>query len=183
MEIRVDARVGYPVEDVFATYRDEITQLVRFLPNIRGIEVKRRSERGAEVELENDWLGGGDIPAVVRGVLKESMLKWTDFAIWRADTLEVEWRTHVHAFPEAVKSTGRNRFVKDGDVTRIEYRGHLTVDARKVQGVPRLLAGTVAETAEKIIVASVGTNLRAVAKGVEELIQARQTAAGRAQGP
>jgi hypothetical protein len=174
MEIRVDARVGYPVEDVFATYRDGIMQLIPFLPNIRGIEVKSRIEKGRDVELENDWIGGGDIPAVVRSVLSESMLKWTDFALWRADSLEVEWRTHVHAFPDAVKSAGKNRFVKDGDVTRIEFRGDLTVDARKVKGVPRLLAGTVAETAEKIIVASVGTNLRSVAKGVESLIESRR---------
>lgn len=176
MEIHLDAVVPFPREVVWTTYRDRTRDLLPFLPNIRAIEKKARVEGDGFVEIEHEWHGGADIPAVVRSVLSESMLRWTDYATFRDATHEVEWRTRVHAFPDAVSSSGKNRFVANGDSTTIEYRGHIKVDGAKVKGVPRLLAGTVSETAEKMIVASVHTNLLATAKGVTSLV--RETLAG-----
>lgn len=171
MEIRADLELPFPLDRVFSTYRDRLTDLVEFLPNIRGIEVKSRKDEPDKVELVNLWTGGGDIPKVARAVLSESMLRWTDYATWHEATHLVDWRTDVHAFPGAVKSSGQNRFVATEKGTRLEIRGDLTCDSSKVPGVPRLFAKTVNAAAEKLLVGQVGVNLLEVGKGVGKLLE------------
>ncbi len=171
MEIRVDVVIPFPREQVFAAYRDRQADLIDFLPNIRSIKPIAREDREGEVYRANEWVGGGDIPAVARSVLSESMLKWTDHATWRPAQWVCEWRTEVHAFPGALESSGRNGFFEAGSGTRIEFRGNLTCDATKIPGVPRLVARTVGGTIEKIFVGKVTENLQAVGKGLEKLLQ------------
>lgn len=170
MRIQVDVTLPFDRDAVFATYRDRAVDLVPYLPNIRSIELKLREQRGDDLYVESLWLGGGDIPKVVRGVLNESMLRWTDVATWHAD-FTVSWRTEVHAFPGAVNSAGLNRFVALADGgTRLELRGELTIDASRISAVPRFLEKSVAASAEKIIVGSVETNARSIATGVVKLL-------------
>jgi hypothetical protein len=175
MEIIADAVIPYERPLVFATYRDNLPDLVRYLPNIREIKVRTRADRGIDVDLVNDWKGGGDIPAVARSVLSESMLTWTDHATWFGADFRVEWRTDVHAFPGAVKSAGTNRFVEIPEGTRLAIRGELTCDAAKVPGVPKLLAKTVGATVEKVMVAQIAKNALEIARGVAKMIEARKT--------
>ena len=170
VEIRADVELTHPREQVFVTYRDRMPELVEFLPNIRSIRVLSRDDRGDMVLLVNEWVGGGDIPAVARAVLKESMLRWTDHATWRTESFTVEWRTEVHAFPGAITAAGTNRFVESPRGTRLEIRGELACDSARVPGVPRLLARTVNAAAEKILVKQVGHNLAEVGRGVQKLL-------------
>lgn len=177
MEIVADAVIPYSRPLVFATYRDNLPELVRYLPNIREIKVLARNDRGSEIDLVNEWKGGGDIPAVARSVLHESMLMWTDHATWFEHDFRVEWRTDVHAFPGAVKSEGTNRFVEVPEGTRLSIRGSFTCDASKVPGVPRLLAKTVGGTIEKVMVGQIAKNAIEIARGVAKMIGERGSTA------
>jgi hypothetical protein len=172
MQIHVDVELPFERPRVFEAYRDRLLELVPYLPNIREIRIVSRVDRAAanEVDFVNEWLGGGDIPKVVRGIVDESMISWTDIATWHGDEFAVTWRTEVKAFSGAVTSSGKNRYVAlPSGATRLELRGDLTVDGAKVP-VPRLLQRSVAQTAEKIIVGQVQTNLVSIAKGVEKLL-------------
>lgn len=171
MEIRADVTLPFPRDRVFATYRDRLADMTEYLPNIRSIRITERAERGDDVDLVNEWEGGGEIPAAVRAFLSESMLKWTDHATWRAADHTVLWRTDVHAFPGAVKSSGENRFLEIAGGTKLEIRGDLTVDATKIPGVPKLLAKTVSSAAEKMLVGRIAPNLVEVAEGVRKLLE------------
>jgi hypothetical protein len=170
MEIVADTVLPFPRPLVFATYRDRLPDLVRYLPNIREIKVRSRADRGPEVDLVNDWKGGGDIPAVARSVLSESMLSWTDHATWFEADFRVDWRTDVHAFPGAVKSAGTNRFVEVPEGTRFSLRGTFTCDASKVPGVPRLLAKAASGTIEKMMVSQIAKNTIEIARGVAKML-------------
>jgi hypothetical protein len=172
MDIRADARIPFPRELVFAAYRDDIYGLVPYLPNVQSIEITSRKEEGTVLELVNEWRGGGDVPAAIRAVLGES-LAWTDYATWRADALECDWRTKTHAFSEALDCRGTNRFLEDGSgKTLLEIRGGLTLDPKKIRGVPSFLAGKVARTVEEFLVGKIQSNLvetgRALSKYLEE---------------
>lgn len=171
MEIRADVDLPFSRERVFSAYRDRLAELTEFLPNIRRIRVLERKELPGRVELVNEWLGGGDIPAIARSVLSESMLRWTDYATWNEALFTCDWRTEVHAFPGAVRCAGQNRYVVTADGSRLEIRGELTVDAGKVPGVPRLLARTIGGVVEKVLVAAIAPNLVEVAKGVGTLLR------------
>jgi hypothetical protein len=174
MQIRCDATIPFPRPLVWGAYRDKLVELVPYLPNIRKIEVKKREQTAGAVTFVNVWHGGGDIPAVARAFLSESMLSWTDFATWHEDRWECEWRTETHAFTEAVKSQGANRYheVDGAKGTRLEIRGDLTIDGAKLKGVPRLIAGKVARTVEEFLVKLISQNLRDVSGGVTKYLQA-----------
>ena len=171
MNIKADVTLSYPRALVFATYRDRLSELTEFLPNIRSIRVIKREELGEEIRLVNEWTGGGDIPKVALSVLKESMLRWTDHATWRSPSFTVAWRTEVGAFPGVIKSSGENRYVDVPGGTRLEIRGELVCDASKLPGVPRLLAGSINGTVEKFMVGQVQVNLAEVGKGVRRLLE------------
>jgi hypothetical protein len=171
MEIKAEAILPFPRERVFAAYRDRLAELAEYLPNIQTIRIKERNERdGGLVELVSEWSGGGDIPAVARSIIKESMLRWTDHATWDPASFSCEWRTDVHAFPGAIKSSGKNSYVIVPAGTKLEVRGDIVCDATRIPGVPRLLAKTVGAAVEKVLVSSISTNLGEVAKSVGKML-------------
>jgi hypothetical protein len=174
MEIRADARIPFPRDIVFAAYRDELIDLLPYLPNVRSIEIKSRKEEGNVIEFVNEWRGGGDIPAAIRAVLSESVLAWTDYATWRSDAMCCDWRTETHAFTDAVTCKGTNRFVVEGDgKTLLEIRGSLEIDAKKIRGVPSMFAGTIGRKVEEFLVSKIQSNLVETAKGLVRYLEER----------
>jgi hypothetical protein len=177
MDIRADAHIPFPREIVFAAYRDEITDLLPYLPNVRSIEIKSRKEEGSLIEFVNEWRGGGDVPAAIRAVLSESVLAWTDYATWHTDTFVCDWRTKTHAFTDAVSCSGKNLFVPEGDgKTLLEIRGSLEIDAKKIRGVPSFLAGKVGRAVEEFLVTKIQSNLVETAKGLAKYLEHRPRA-------
>ncbi len=174
MKLEADARLPFPREAVFRAYRDHLVDLLPYLPNVRGIEVKSRRDEGTRVHFENIWRGGGDIPAAARAVLSESMLNWTDYATWDERAWTCTWRIETHAFTEAVRCAGRNAFIADGDATRLEIRGDLEIDARKIKGVPGFMAGSVARAVEQVLVSKIQPNLVETVRGLEKYLAAQR---------
>lgn len=166
MELSADVTLPYSRDRVFAAYRDKLAELSEYLPNVRSIEVKSRIDDGAIVDLVNIWHGGGEIPKAARAFLSESMLSFTDYAKWDETDHTCAWRIETHAFTEAVSCSGKNRFVADGDKTRLEIRGTLAIDAKKVKGVPSFLAGKVGKAIEDFLGARIQPNLVEVSEGV-----------------
>ena len=170
MEIRCDAIIPFPRPLVYATYRDKLVDLLPYLPNIRGIDIKERREEDGVVHLVNVWHGGGEIPTVARAFMSASMLSWTDIAAWRAVAMETDWRVEPHSFQEAVTSRGVNRFTETAAGTCLEIRGDLSIDGHKIRGVPRLVAGKVGRAVEDFLVKLVRQNLLDVSAGVSRYL-------------
>lgn len=172
MELRSDARIPFSRDVVFAAYRDDIARLMPYLPNVRHIEVKSRKSDGPVVEIVNEWHGGGEIPAAVRAVLGDSVLSWTDYATWHADTLRCDWRSETHAFAQALRCAGYNAFLEDGPgKTLLQVRGTLEVDAKKIRGVPSFLADKVGRTVEEFVGSKIQINLIETAKGLTKYLE------------
>ena len=175
MELRSDARIPFPRARVFAAYRDDIAQLLPYLPNVRAIAVKSRKDDGPVAHLVNEWQGGGEVPTAVRAVLGDSMLSWTDYATWNADALRCDWRTETHAFGDALRCAGYDLFLDDGpDRTRLEIRGTLEVDAKKIRGVPGFLAGRVGRAVEEFLGTRIQANLVETAKGLTKYLEQKE---------
>jgi len=171
MKIASDSVVPFARELVYRTYRDQLTDLVPHLPNIRAIDVRERVDEPPRVRLVNVWHGAGDIPAAARKLLSEDMLSWTDHASWDEASFTCDWRIETHAFTEAVSCQGTNRFVAlDGDRTRVEIRGGLDSELSRVRGVPRFLAGTLGGTVEKFIVGHITPNLTRVSAALSTFL-------------
>jgi hypothetical protein len=179
MLISADVRISFPRALVYTTYRDKLPAVVPFLHNVRGIEVKSRREENDRIYLVNEWHGGGEIPLAARAVLSESMLSWTDFATWNEAEFDTDWRIETHAFTEAVRCAGKNRFLVDGDRTLIQSRGELIIDPRQIHGMPSMLAGMVGEMVKDFLSKKIGPSLQQTGEGVQHYL--KSNAVDRAQ--
>jgi hypothetical protein len=174
MKLEADARIAFPREVVYSTYRDRLPALVPYLPNIKGITVQKREDQGAVSKLVNLWEAKGEVPKVAQSVIKPEMLAWLDHATWDQDAWTVDWRIETRMFTENVKCFGHNTYEADGSGCLLKIRGELNVDLKGIPGVPRLLAGTVAPHVEKFVIALLTPNLLSVAKGLDAFLQAEQ---------
>jgi hypothetical protein len=168
VQIRADARLPFPRPAVFAAYRDEIVSVLPYLPNVRRIEIVSKTTEGDVTKFVNEWHGGGEIPAAARAFVSESMLSWTDRATWDARAFTCTWTIETHAFTEAIECRGTNTFFEDGDGTRIEMRGDITIDPKKLRGVPGLLSGKIAKTAEELLVGRIAPNFVETSRGLSK---------------
>ena len=173
MELVADAKLPFPRPVVFAAYRDKLADLLEYLPNVREIVVQSRVDSGEIATLVNVWHGGGEIPAAARAFLSEAMLSWTDHARWDESKWTCEWRIETHAFTEAVTCKGVNSFLEDGTGTTLQIRGQLTIDAKKIRGVPGVLAGKVGRVIEEFLGAKIRPNLIEVSDGLRKYLAAR----------
>jgi hypothetical protein len=174
MKIETDAILSHPRDVVFRAYRDELPDLVKHLPNVTSIQVEDRREDGGRIALVNVWQAGGDIPAPVRKLLGTSILSWHDYATWDEASFTCDWNIETHSFREAVRCSGRNHFVElDGGRTRLDIKGELHIDLKKVRGVPSMLAGSLGRTVEQFLVKQITANLTDVSEGLGRYLDQR----------
>ncbi len=174
MELRADANIPFPRPIVFAAYRDKLLDMLQYLPNVREIEIRMREEEGQVVKLLNFWKGGGEIPTAARAFISEGMLSWLDRATWNEAEFTCDWRIEPQAFTEAITCVGKNRFFEDGETrTRLEIRGELTIDGKKLKGVPGFLSGKVAKAVEELLISKIKPNLVSTADGLTKYLESR----------
>lgn len=173
MKVEADAQLAFPREQVFRAYRDQLVEMVPYLPNLESITEESRTVEGAEVRVTNRWTGKGDVPKVAQSVVKPEMLVWLDHAEWNESDWTCRWRIEHLKFKEQIECGGLNRFVETPGGCTVQIRGELTVDAKRMPGVPRLLAGTVAPVIEGFIVQMIRPNLVKTAEGVDRFLASR----------
>lgn len=170
MRLAVDVRIPHPRDAVYAVYRDELPQLVAYLPNIRAIEVSSRKDEGQTTDIVNVWHGGGDVPVVARAFLNDAMFVWTDRAAWNNAERRCDWRVEAHAFPGAIQCKGSNWFVvADPKTCVLAIRGEIVIDASRV--VPGFLATHVSRALEDFLATRVQANMLATAEGLKRYMQ------------
>lgn len=170
--LEADATLPFPRPVVFAAYRDHTPALVEYLPNIRKIEVKERSdEEDGIVKLVNIWHGGGELPAAARVVLSDNMMSWTDYATWNPEEWSVAWRIETHSFSEAVRCEGKNRFYDTPDGTRLEIRGEIHIDGSKVAGVPKFMRKNVSNMVTDFLKKKITPNLLEVSGALQAYLE------------
>lgn len=175
MKIETDAVVPFSRREVFSAYRDELPALVEYLPDVEAIDVQHRAEHDHVVELVNVWHAGGDIPAPIRKLISESVLSWHDYATWDESDWSCVWKIEPHSFGNAVTCSGRNVFVElDEGRTRLEIKGELHIDLKKVRGVPALLAGSLGSTVEQFFVKHITSDLADMSDGLTRYLRARR---------
>ena len=173
MELRADAHIPFERPIVFAAYRDKLVDMLPYLPNVRGIEVRKREDDGKVTKLLNFWKGGGDIPAAARAFVSEAMLSWLDYATWNEENFTCEWKIEPQAFTEAITCVGKNTFFDEGGKTKLEIRGELSIDPKKLKGVPGFLSGKVAKAVEELLIGKIKPNLVSTADGLTKYLEAR----------
>ncbi len=176
MKIDVPSTIPFSRSDVFRVYRDHLCDLVEYLPNVRAIEVKNRSEPDENrLDLENHWYAEASIPKIAQSMIKPEMLKWIDYASWDKKKWTCDWRIETGFAREAITCTGHNTFEESGDDhMQLRITGELSIDAKQIPGVPRLLAGKIKPQLEKFVIALITPNFHKINRGIEQFLKAQQ---------
>ena len=172
-DIDITDEVAHSREKVFTTFRDDLTELIPHLPDIKNITVKDRDQLDDQtIKVVNLWEAEAEeVPKVARSFIKPEMLKWTDYATWRKDAWECDWEMEVGFLTDAVTCEGTNRYRElADDRTEIHIDGKLEVDARQIPGVPRLGAGKIGNVVENFVVKLITPNLTNVNRGLERYL-------------
>ena len=177
MDFTCSDTVTHPAEVVHLLLRDDMTQILPYLPDVDGIEVLTREDEDRGVRLVNLWRASeGAVPKVAKPFVKPEMLSWKDHALWNQNEWTCDWRVETTMFTENVNCYGHNTYVVDGEHTILQIRGELDVSLKGVPGVPKFLASKVAPQVEKLIVTLLKPNLLSVAKGLQDFLDAESEA-------
>src|ERR1700719_3288075 len=81
MKIKSISMLKYQRDDVWATVRDRLAEIVPLIDDIESITMQSREEgRDGVVRLVNIWKAKPKLPAIAAEYLKPDMLAWTDRA-------------------------------------------------------------------------------------------------------
>ncbi len=175
MLITADVSIPFPRPLVYTTYRDKVVELVPYMPNVQSVEVKSRREENERIYCINFWRGGSRIPLLVRSVLGEAMLSWTEYDTWDESNYTLEWRIETSSFTEAVFCAGKNCFLENNDITIIETRGEFSISKEQIEGFPQSLKGKIASTVENFLGKKIVSNLVQMSEGVHNYLEQTTT--------
>lgn len=175
-KISVTDTVSYPRELVYNTFRDDLDELDDYLPDIKSITTEKREEIDENTtKIDRVWKARDEeIPKLAKKFIKPEMLQWTDRATWHQDEWTCDWDMEVGFLSDAITARGTNTYIDKGDEVEIVIDGVLEVDAKKIPGVPGMLAGRVGKAVESFVVKMITPNLKDVNRGVEKYLAANE---------
>lgn len=173
MEIRSESVIRHPRDRVYRAYRDRLSEIAPFIPDIDRIVAVSREDTDRGVKLHNEWIAADRrIPSFARPFVRPEHLRWDDFADWVDADHRVDWRIGTRVLSEAVHCAGANRFHEHPDGTRVALTGELRIDLRKVPGFPRLLVSRIGPEVERFVVSRITPNLERVNAAIGRFLDA-----------
>jgi len=173
MKIESSTMISHPIEAVFEVYRNRLPELARYLPDIREIVVESREELDDGIKLHNIWIASADIPSFAKAFIKPELLRWNDYATWHDADYVCHWKIVTGFASEAVRCSGITGFEAKGDSTRVYIDGDLSLDLKKVPGVPKLLAGSIGPKVEAFVVKLITPNLQKTNQAIQDYLDAQ----------
>ena len=169
--IDITDSIAYERDTVYEVFRDKMSDVKEYLPTVKDIIQESYERDGETVHIVNTWIAADeDIPAVASKFIKPEMLQWKDTATWHDDEFSVDWDMEVGFMSDAIACNGTTYYRKNGSKTEVNITGDLRVDAAKIPGVPRLLAGKVGSAVEAFVVKMITPNLKEANRGVEKYL-------------
>ncbi|WP_013323768.1 hypothetical protein [Gloeothece verrucosa] len=170
MIIDVSSQIPFPRSLVYATFRDNVVDLVPYVPSIKNLQLKSRVEKPEQVECVYILRGVGEIPSLLKPWLNEDLLTWTEYDVWKASNFTLEWRIRTHAFTEAVHWAGINSFFEQGNTTLVKSRCELKIDHKALKNIPFIMRSQVAQLAEHYLAKQSEPSLSLMSEGVRRYL-------------
>jgi hypothetical protein len=171
MLINSNVYLPFPRPLVYATYRDKLLELAMQMPNVKSVTLKSRQAQNGTVQQVYEWRGKSDIPAMLKAFISEDLLTWTDFATWKAAAFTTDWQIRPHAFSEAILWTGEDQYLAEGTGTRILSKGELSINPKRLKGVPDFLSGQVSRVAEELLAKQMEPNFVEMSRCVQKYLE------------
>jgi len=172
MKINSESRISHPLSEVYAVYRDRLSEVAAFIPDIKEIRVESRERTDSGVKLHNRWIADREIPRMVQSFVKPHMLHWNDYAEWNDASTHCNWTLQIPAFPDNVSAAGRTALFADGSSTRVVLTGTLEINPN-FPALPKLVARRLAPQLEKFIVMLITPNMERVNHAIGDFLDAQ----------
>lgn len=161
----------FPVDVVFERAREDLHQLVAWLPDIASIEPIHRCVRASRVERVDRWktrpLGQS------RLTVPTTTVSWLTRSTWDVRHHRVGWAIEVTEPIEAAASRGELSMRSVGAAeTEVVLSGEVTVDAKRLGAPVRALAFALRPLVERLVMTTLERNLASLAAGVAEILVA-----------
>lgn len=169
--IDITDSIAYDRDTVYEVFRDKMGDVKEHLPNIKDIIQESYERDGDTVHIVNTWVAADEeIPAIASKFITAEMMQWVDTATWHDDEFSVDWDMEVGFMSEAISCSGTTYYRANGDKTEVNITGDLRVDAKKIPGVPRLIAGKLGSAVEGFVVKMITPNLKEANRAVEQYL-------------
>lgn len=174
MRISVKEEFPFSAEVVFHTFRDRMDEYVRHTPNITDIKIKNREQVSDTVlTMQCDWGGMGQIPSVVRKILKPEMLRWEDWQTWDSEKLTNDWIIRPFYFREFVTCNGVWRYKPTGpESCQVSCEGVFIVKITHFPPFPDWLCQKMSPVIERTIGGYIPSNMKDTFKAIRKFIAA-----------
>ena len=173
MKLEITEHFNYPPEKVFKTFRDKLKEYVKYASNVTSAQLKERKELDEHrIKTRMVWKGSGQIPWIVRPILKPDMIKWKDEVIWDEKKCGWTWKIESFYFNEFIKCEGKWSVLKVGkEKSKIKLDGIFEVYIPHFPGVPDAIAQRAGKIIEGFIGRYLKPNLGEVAKAVKKFLE------------
>lgn len=172
MELESKTVVNAPLEKVYDLVKNQLPDIVPYLPNVDKIEVMEKSEDGSKTHLINKWYAKADVPGIVKSFIKPEIFCWKDDANWDDDSHSVDYSLESFLANDLFDAKGKNSFTSvDENKTELTISCKVTIYPEKVPGVPRLLAKKVAPAIEGLIEKLLAPNLSSLGDGLNQYLE------------
>jgi hypothetical protein len=180
MKIKSISVLKHRRDEVWATVRDRLPEIVPLIDDIESVRLQSRQQRpDGAVHLVNIWKARPKLPAIAANYLKPDMLVWTDRAEYRLRTYECFWRIEPHFLAERIQCSGVTRYepAMGGRGTRVTFEGNLELSLHNLPGVPSILEGALASGIEAFVSALVPRNFRKLTDAIGQFLESPEVSA------
>lgn len=176
MKIDVKNEFAFSAEEIFHVFRDQMMDYVDYCPNLTKVDIMEREDIDENtVRMRVRWHGLGQIPSVIRNILKPEMISWEDWQTWDMPSLECRWVIKPYYFREFVKCEGAWKFnpVSENKCL-VTCKGVFNVNITKFPPFPDFLVRKASPLIEKMIGGYLEPNLKTVFKAVSDMLKKKK---------
>ena len=166
--------VSFPMDVTYPVYRNEMPDLVEFLPNITKILVLEREEVKGGVKSKLQWFAKVKLPGAASRLIPPDKINWMDTAEWDDEEHAVQYELSLPDLVDSGRVVGRNTFFDEGDRTRIDLDGEILIDIEKIKLAPKILLRRIVPTIEAFAVRLTKPNFMELNRGVEQYLKGKK---------
>jgi hypothetical protein len=163
------AIVKCPIEFVWNTVRDRLSELVPLMEDMESItQLSREEQADGIVCLDNLWQAR-PLPLLRQSPhIKPEMFAWVDHAEWHPQSHTCRWRIESKFLPDALQCQGVTSYelAIGGRGTRVTFEGQLGLKSAGLEGIP-FLDASLLNTFEMLASSVIPKNMRKLTEAVE----------------
>ena len=168
MNISINNKLQFSIDKVYTAMRDHMPELADFMPNVKSIEVVKRTEQGDSIHILNRWTPAAtEVPTIARPFIDPAKTNWLDHAVWNNGQYICNWKLEMGFMTERIQCSGMTAFKSLGEnQTQMSIQGTLDLNLKGL--VPRFLLSKATKAIESFVGKLVEPNFQ---KTVEALVQ------------